>query len=82
MSTIAKLNITRNAEWSQILKTTQNLSMEKPHVLEVKHMGEIPSWLTQFLSEENILSVKFSKYCLGTSFPILDSVHEGKKGKS
>jgi len=49
---------------------------------DVKHMGEIPSWLTQFLSEENILSVKFSKYCLGTSFPILDSVHEGKKGKS
>lgn len=28
------------------------------------------------------MPVKFSKYCLATSFPLLDSVHEGQRGQS
>lgn len=48
MSMVAKLNITRNPDWSQALKSTQRLASTYPHVLEVKHAGEIPPWLTRF----------------------------------
>jgi len=38
--------------------------LHKPSVvLEVKHRDEVPGWLSSFLREHQLESVKFSKYC-------------------
>jgi SPX domain protein involved in polyphosphate accumulation len=32
-------------------------------ILEVKHHGNVPDWLTQFLNKNNVAKTSFSKYC-------------------
>ena len=32
-------------------------------ILEVKHHGAIPDWLTQFLNDHKVVKTQFSKYC-------------------
>lgn len=76
LSLISRLNVTRNEDWVQTLVNTQEAAKKSPQVLEVKHTGDIPDWLTQFLIDVGVENAKFSKYCYATSFSVLDDGHE------
>lgn len=76
LSIVSKINITRDTDWVRKMKSTQSAVVRSPCIVEVKHTGEIPSWLTDFLSHEGLPTQKFSKYCYATSFGLLDCLHE------
>ncbi len=78
LSIVSKINIIRDAGWVRKLKSTQSAAARSPCIVEVKHTGEIPAWLTHFLNHEGFSTEKFSKYCYATSFGLLDCLHETK----
>lgn len=43
------------------------LDPERYVILEIKHAGSVPVWLSRFLEERGATDVSFSKYCYGMS---------------
>ena len=60
-------------DWLQTIKTTQTSFSERPYILEVKHDGQVPAWLTSFLKARQIPESCFSKYCYAMSFSLIEA---------
>lgn len=60
-------HIIDNTNWLSTLEAAQNNYRKTPFVLEVKHDGNIPDWMTKFISHNQIAEANFSKYCFAMS---------------
>lgn len=69
-----KEEINAKSSWLGVMRTAQKQFSERSYILEVKHSGEIPAWMTAFLKEHKIGEVSFSKYCYGMSFDVSGSL--------
>lgn len=71
------LGYIKNSEhWKSVAKPTKKLMSNDLLILEVKHEGEIPSWLRKLLKESKANSVSFSKYCAAITTFILNKGNE------
>ncbi|MEQ1723912.1 MAG: polyphosphate polymerase domain-containing protein [Pseudobdellovibrio sp.] len=56
-------SVTANQEYLADLDRCVELYNENQYILEIKHQGTIPIWMQNFLNENHIAKIKFSKYC-------------------
>lgn len=56
-------SIQTNPWWQEAVKMLSDYSTEEISLVEVKHMGELPEWLTRFMTEHSLEFRSFSKYC-------------------
>jgi hypothetical protein len=50
-------------EQSTLLHMIDNYKPEDHIIIEVKHHGSVPDWLTKFLNDNKLQKTNFSKYC-------------------
>lgn len=62
-----------NKAWSHLLSETLLATQGGQRILELKHSGEHPAWLTQFLKRFGIMPQKFSKYSYASAKAFLPS---------
>jgi SPX domain protein involved in polyphosphate accumulation len=53
--------------WAQASELGRVFSNQETMIMEVKHRGILPNWLKEYLSQESINKVSFSKYCWGVA---------------
>jgi len=56
-------NLTKDDSKELLLPMLNGYSPSNHIILEVKHHGSTPDWLTQFLNANNLTKTSFSKYC-------------------
>jgi SPX domain protein involved in polyphosphate accumulation len=50
-------------EQQTLLRMIDNYKANEHMILEVKHQGSVPDWLTKFLNDNKLQKTQFSKYC-------------------
>lgn len=50
-------------EQQTLLRMIDNYQPKDHMILEVKHQGSVPDWLTKFLNDNKLQKTQFSKYC-------------------
>jgi hypothetical protein len=68
--------------WPSASRLLDKYSNVGTQILEIKHIGAIPEWLTDFLKETNTIRASFSKYCFSTSTIVLDALNGGNRTDS
>jgi len=57
------LNKGDSEEQQTLLHMIDNYQPKDHLILEVKHQGSVPDWLTKFLNDNKLAKTQFSKYC-------------------
>lgn len=61
------LKIKSTAWWPEAITMSQKLSRGDFSLVEVKHIGILPLWLQNYMSQNGLMFESFSKYCFATS---------------
>jgi|GEM_PF-2798804 len=70
--------INSQPSYTEVMQTVQQQYADNQYILEVKHAGDIPRWMQEFLSQNQVAEVSFSKYCYAMSFAVAGSLVSGK----
>jgi SPX domain protein involved in polyphosphate accumulation len=59
-----------DSAYLETMRSAQQNYAANQFILEVKHAGTIPTWMQEFLSQNQVAEASFSKYCYAMSFAV------------